>query len=121
MEEGTAGERAGVVSPHVERNGKRLEAEREELFKTIGHQQVVISWFQKLGVSEMPTKSYDRGRRRAFSVRPVSAVWAWRARPMAITKAARDEKNLKLMRRIDELYTADPTWGSRRDARSAAA
>jgi transposase-like protein len=46
-----------VFAAQVERDGKRLEAEREELYKTIGHQQVVISWFKKkLGVSDLPSE-----------------------------------------------------------------
>ena len=46
-----------LFATHAERNGKRLDAEREELFKTIGHQQVVISWFKKkLGISELPSE-----------------------------------------------------------------
>jgi len=46
-----------LFATHAERDGKRLEAEREELFKTIGHQQVVIAWFKKkLGVSELPSE-----------------------------------------------------------------
>lgn len=36
-----------LFATQVERDGKRLDAEREELYKTIGHQQVVISWFKK--------------------------------------------------------------------------
>jgi transposase-like protein len=46
-----------LFATRVERDEKRLEAEREELYKTIGHQQVVISWFKKkLGVSELPNE-----------------------------------------------------------------
>jgi transposase len=36
-----------LFATQVERDGKRIDAEREELYKTIGHQQVVISWFKK--------------------------------------------------------------------------
>jgi transposase-like protein len=46
-----------LFATHVERDGKRLDAERDELFKTIGHQQVVIDWFKKkLGVSDLPNE-----------------------------------------------------------------
>jgi transposase-like protein len=47
----------GLFATQVERDGKRIDAEREELYKTIGHQQVVISWFKKkLGVSDLPSE-----------------------------------------------------------------
>jgi len=29
-------------------------------------------------------------------------------------RGGENERNMNLMRRIDELYTADPTWGSRK-------
>jgi transposase-like protein len=46
-----------LFATRVERDEKRLELEREELYKTIGHQQVVISWFKKkLGVSDVPSE-----------------------------------------------------------------
>jgi transposase-like protein len=46
-----------LFATQVERDGKRIDAKREELYKTIGHQQVVISWFKKkLGVSDLPSE-----------------------------------------------------------------
>jgi transposase-like protein len=43
-----------LFATNAERNGKRLDAEREELLKTSGHEQVVIAWFKKkLGISEL--------------------------------------------------------------------
>jgi transposase-like protein len=43
-----------LFATRVEQDGKKVEAEREELYRTIGHQQVVISWFKKkLGVSDV--------------------------------------------------------------------
>lgn len=38
-----------------ESDEKRIERERDELFKTIGHQQVRIDWLKKtLGISRVP-------------------------------------------------------------------
>ena len=34
-----------LFAAHTERDSKRLDAEREDLLKTIGHQQVIIDWF----------------------------------------------------------------------------
>ena len=46
-----------LFASRVEQDEKRLESEREELYKTIGHQQVIICWFKKkLGVSDVPNE-----------------------------------------------------------------
>ncbi len=44
-----------IFSTKSESSVKRIEKERDELFKTIGHQQVRIDWLKKkLGISRIP-------------------------------------------------------------------
>ncbi len=44
-----------IFSTKSESSTKRVEKERDELFKTIGHQQVRIDWLKKkLGISRIP-------------------------------------------------------------------
>ena len=44
-----------IFSAKTESNTKRIEKERDELFKTIGHQQVRIDWLKKkLGITRIP-------------------------------------------------------------------
>jgi transposase-like protein len=44
-----------IFSTRGETDLKRTEKERDELFKTIGHQQVRIDWLKKkLGISRIP-------------------------------------------------------------------
>ena len=44
-----------IFSSKTESDSKRIEKERDELFKTIGHQQVRIDWLKKkLGISRIP-------------------------------------------------------------------
>ena len=48
---------AEVFASKGELNQRRTEAEREQLYKTIGHQQVVIEWFKKkLGITHLPSE-----------------------------------------------------------------
>ena len=99
----------------MERDRKRLDAEREELYKTIRHQQVVISWFKKkarcLGSSQRKAMIVAEEELSVSEQRQLVAV----ARSSYYQRGAgENEKNCLLMRRIDELYTADPTWGSRK-------
>lgn len=43
-----------LFATQAERDTKRMEQEREQLFKTIGKQQVAIDWLKKkLGTSEL--------------------------------------------------------------------
>lgn len=45
-----------LFATQAERDTRRLEEQREELYKTIGHQQVIIEWFKKkLGNSDSPS------------------------------------------------------------------
>jgi putative transposase len=45
----------GVFASSVEADAKRIERERDELYKTIGHQQVRVDWLKKkLGISHVP-------------------------------------------------------------------
>lgn len=44
-----------IFASKKESDMKRVEKERDELFKTIGHQQVRIDWLKKkLGISRIP-------------------------------------------------------------------
>lgn len=44
-----------IFATKTESNSKRIEKERDELFKTIGHQQVRIDWLKKkLGITRIP-------------------------------------------------------------------
>ena len=46
---------ASVFAGSGESDAKRLEKERDELYKTIGHQQVRVDWLKKkLGISHIP-------------------------------------------------------------------
>jgi putative transposase len=46
---------ASIFSGSGEAETKRLEREREQLYKTIGHQQVRVDWLKKkLGISHIP-------------------------------------------------------------------
>jgi transposase-like protein len=46
-----------LFATQAERDTRRLEEEREELYRTIGHQKVVIDWFKKkLGSSDSPNE-----------------------------------------------------------------
>jgi len=48
---------ADLFATHKEQDFKRIEAEREALYQTIGHQQVVIDWFKKkLGILHLPSE-----------------------------------------------------------------
>lgn len=45
----------GVFASSAEADAKRIEKERDELYKTIGHQQVRVDWLKKkLGISHVP-------------------------------------------------------------------
>jgi transposase-like protein len=45
----------GLFSTRTESDIKKIEKERDDLFRTIGHQQVRIDWLKKtLGISRMP-------------------------------------------------------------------
>ena len=44
-----------IFSSKAESDSKRFEKERDELFKSIGHQQMRIDWLKKkLGISRIP-------------------------------------------------------------------
>ena len=46
-----------LFSSKADRDIKQFEAEREALYKMIGHQQVVIDWFnKKLGILQLPSE-----------------------------------------------------------------
>ncbi len=46
-----------VFASVAERDAKRIEEEREELYKTVGHQKVQIDWLKKsLRISRLPNE-----------------------------------------------------------------
>ncbi len=48
---------ADVFASAAERDAKRIEEEREELYKTVGHQKVQIDWLKKsLRISRLPNE-----------------------------------------------------------------
>jgi len=48
---------ADIFASAVERDTKRVEEERDDLYRTVGHQKVQIDWLKKtLGVSRLPNE-----------------------------------------------------------------
>jgi transposase-like protein len=47
---------AEIFATATERDSRRIEEERDELYRTVGHQKVQIDWLKKnLGVSRLPS------------------------------------------------------------------
>lgn len=48
---------AEIFATATERDSRRIEEERDELYRTVGHQKVQIDWLKKnLGVSRFPSE-----------------------------------------------------------------
>ena len=115
---------AEIFDSATERDGKRIEEERNDLYHAVGQQKVQIDWLKKtLGVSRLPN---DRAMIEAGRFIPVTKQCSLLDIPRSTAYYAakgESEENQKLMKRIDELYTENPAWGSRkiridRDSRS---
>ncbi|MFH1852601.1 MAG: IS3 family transposase [Candidatus Neomarinimicrobiota bacterium] len=105
---------ADLYATQKERDSKRLEAERDELFKTIGQQQVVIDWFKKKLDLTPAKRAAMIDRDGELPVAEQCRILLTPRSNQYYHKKGETEKNLTLMRRIDELYTDHPTWGSRK-------
>ena len=98
-----------IFSTRGESDLKRIEKERDELFKTIGHQQVRIGWLKKAG--NFPD-TYRRGLIEPdmpISISEQCRILNIPRSTYYYTGKAESEENLEYMKRIDELYLDNPT------------
>jgi putative transposase len=103
-----------VAGKHDEQR-QVVEAERDELYRKVGHQQVQIDFLKKAGCrSVAELRQMIEPDHRRLSARQQCDLLGLNRATLYYRPQREREEVLALMRRIDELHTAHITRGSRK-------